>query len=380
MKFLNLKTENIEYKKIEEFVDYIQPTKYIVKSTEYDDSHETPVLTPGKSFILGYTNEQQGIYDATKQPIILFDDFTCSFHWVNFKFKVKSSASKILVPKNDKCNFRYIYYVMRTLKIDIREHTRKWIQEFSQIPIPIPPLEVQNKIVEILDKFTNYEAELEAELEYRNKQYKYYRDSLFSNLKDVEYKTIEEISNKIFAGGTPSTRKSNYYDGDVLWLRSGEIKFNGIKTTEKTITKEGLKNSSAKLIKPFSVVIAMTGATVARCAWTEVELSANQSVCAIEVKLDVNYKFLYYVLSSKYDELKNSGKGVLTSLNLQDIKQIQIPIPPLEVQNKIVEILDKFSALVNDISDGIPKEIELRRKQYEYYRNKLLTFKEVGNV
>ena len=97
----------VEFKPLGDLLDYEQPTKYIVRSTEYDDSYKTPVLTAGQSFILGYTDEEDGIYQASKEsPVIIFDDFTTSFHWVDFPFKVKSSAMKILYPKS-------IYPVLR---------------------------------------------------------------------------------------------------------------------------------------------------------------------------------------------------------------------------------------------------------------------------
>ena len=104
----------VEWKTLGEVLDYEQPNKYIVKSTIYNDNHKTPVLTAGKSFILGYTNETEGIYKASKDnPVIIFDDFTTSFHWVDFDFKVKSSAMKILHPKKDaKVIFKFVYYEM----------------------------------------------------------------------------------------------------------------------------------------------------------------------------------------------------------------------------------------------------------------------------
>ena len=104
----------VEYKKLDELLEYEQPTKYIVKSTQYDNNYKTPVLTAGQSFILGYTNEERGIYRSSKQePTIIFDDFTTSFHWVDFNFKVKSSAIKMIKPKDNNINFRYAYYVFR---------------------------------------------------------------------------------------------------------------------------------------------------------------------------------------------------------------------------------------------------------------------------
>ena len=169
--------DGVEYKKLGEVLGYEQPSKYIVKSTDYDDSYSTPVLTAGQSFILGYTNETDGIYSASKSnPTIIFDDFTTSFHWVDFDFKVKSSAMKMLRPKSADIDFRYVYFAMSCIKFVPQDHARHWISKYSLFEIPVPPLPVQHEIVRILDSFTSLEAELEAELEARRKQYEYYRD------------------------------------------------------------------------------------------------------------------------------------------------------------------------------------------------------------
>ncbi|MDO5096081.1 MAG: restriction endonuclease subunit S, partial [Peptostreptococcaceae bacterium] len=156
-----LKGVKVEWKKLGDLLDYEQPTKYIVDSTDYNDSFSTPVLTAGQTFILGYTNESHGIYPASKRnPVIIFDDFTTGNHWVDFGFKVKSSAMKILKPKDKDISLRYCYHYIQTIKFDVTEHKRIWISSYSQIHIPIPPLEIQEKIVETLDKFTNYVTEL----------------------------------------------------------------------------------------------------------------------------------------------------------------------------------------------------------------------------
>ncbi|MDO4902141.1 MAG: restriction endonuclease subunit S [bacterium] len=187
----------------------------------------------------------------------------------------------------------------------------------------------------------------------------------------VEFKSVGELCERVFAGGTPSTSRKDFYDGEIPWLRSGEVNFNKISSTERKITEAGLQGSSAKMIRPKSVLLAMTGATVARSAVNMIELSANQSVCAMETNEGIiNYKFLYYYLSHNYVRIKNMGQGALTSLNVSTIKSLQIPVPPLEVQEEIVRILDKFTSLEAELE----AELEARKKQYEHYRNQLLTF------
>lgn len=175
----------VEYKKLGELLDYEQPSKYIVESTKYEDSG-IPVLTAGQTFILGYTSEQNGIFRASKDnPVIIFDDFTTSNHWVDFDFKVKSSAMKMLRPYiGSKICFKYVFYIMNSIKYSSLEHSRKWISVFANMQVPVPPLAVQEEIVNILDSFTLLEAELEAELEARKKQYEHYRDKLL-NFADI---------------------------------------------------------------------------------------------------------------------------------------------------------------------------------------------------
>ncbi|WP_315296237.1 restriction endonuclease subunit S [Rothia mucilaginosa] len=170
--------DGVEYRPLGELLGYEQPTKYLVSSKDYDDSYPTPVLTAGKTFILGYTNETEGIYPASEEePVIIFDDFTTAFKWVGFPFKAKSSAMKMLTLKSGTNSlFKYVYYAMQCIVYNSSDHARQWISKYSNIEIPVPPLEIQEAIVEILDKFTNLEAELEA----RTLQYEYYRDQLLT--------------------------------------------------------------------------------------------------------------------------------------------------------------------------------------------------------
>lgn len=136
-------------KTLGEVLNYEQPTKYIVKSTKYNDSYKTPVLTAGKSFILGYTDELEGIF--TQIPVIIFDDFTTDTKFVDFKFKVKSSAMKILHSKEN-ADIKFIYYFMQTIRHRSDTHKRYWISEYAKIKIPLPPLETQKQIVKLLEK------------------------------------------------------------------------------------------------------------------------------------------------------------------------------------------------------------------------------------
>ena len=143
-----------EVKKLGDFLDYEQPTKYLVKEVNYDEGNQTPVLTAGKTFVLGYTEEDWGIFENL--PVIIFDDFTTAIKYVDFSFKAKSSAMKMLLPKNESVNLRFIYEVMRQIKSEATEHKRHWIGEYRhiEITIPISP-EEQEKIAQILSDIDN---------------------------------------------------------------------------------------------------------------------------------------------------------------------------------------------------------------------------------
>ncbi len=178
----------VGFKELSELLDYEQPSKYLVDSTDYDDGYATPVLTAGQTFILGYTNETSGIYPAScENPVIIFDDFTTAFKWVDFPFKAKSSAMKMITSKSKTPeSLRYAYYAMQTINYVPQDHARQWIGTYSRFKIPCPHPEVQREIVKMLDVFTKLQAELEGELEARRQQYQYYRDLLLSFPKPDE--------------------------------------------------------------------------------------------------------------------------------------------------------------------------------------------------
>jgi type I restriction enzyme, S subunit len=149
--------EGWEVKKLGEILDYEQPTKYLVTDTEYLDNAKTPVLTAGKTFVLGYTNEEFGIFDNL--PVIIFDDFTTATKYVDFPFKVKSSAMKMLIPRDKKTNLKLIFELMNRVDFLVGDHKRHWISEYQNLTIPFPPLSTQTQIATIL---TDMDEEIQA--------------------------------------------------------------------------------------------------------------------------------------------------------------------------------------------------------------------------
>ena len=355
----------VEYRKIEEFIDYIQPAKYIVSDTKYDDSYNVPVLTAGQSFILGYTNENTGVYQASKEnPVIIFDDFTAGFHWVDFPFKVKSSAMKILVQKGN-INFRYFYHLMGMINYKSTEHTRLWIGTYSQFEVPVPPMEVQSEIVRILDNFTLLTAELTAELTARKQQYEYYRDYLlnFENKKitySVEYKTIGDVTR--IERGVRITKKDLIQDGKYPVISGGTKPLGYINNFNR---------------RKGTITIAQYGSA----GYVDIQNQdfwANDVCYSVFPSSEIENRYLYYCLVNNQELLYSlTTKAIPDHLPLERLKAVIIPIPPKKVQGEISNLLDNFNIYCKDITKGLPAEIELRQKQYEYYRDKLLTFKEL---
>ena len=166
-----------ETKTLGEVLDYEQPTNYLVSNTEYDDSYKTPVVTAGKTFILGYTNETEGIFDNEKLPIIIFDDFTTTSQFVNFQFKAKSSAMKILKAK-DNNNIRFVFEAMQMINYEIGGHGRHWISVFSNLEIQFPSLQEQTKIANFL---SSIDEKIEIEKQLLN-QYENQKKHLLQNM------------------------------------------------------------------------------------------------------------------------------------------------------------------------------------------------------
>ena len=194
---------------------------------------------------------------------------------------------------------------------------------------------------------------------------------------DVEWKTLgDEEFFEVASGGTPSTGKPEYWDdGNVPWLKSESCNNEPVYSANKFITELGLKKSSAKLLQKETTLIALVGATIFKTAFLEFSAATNQNIASIKSKNAevISDKFVFYFLTSLYDELKSEMRNY-GMLNLFTLRQFKIPVPSPKEQASIVAILDKFDTLTNSISEGLPREIELRQKQYEHYRDLLFSF------
>lgn len=365
-----------------DLIDYEQPGKYLVKSASYDDSFTTPVLTAGKTFILGYTDEKSGIYPASPDaPVVIFDDFTTAFRWVDFPFKAKSSAMKILTPKPG-VSLRYVWFAMQLIRYAPQDHARQWIGTYSTFQIPVPPLEVQREIVKVLDTFTELEAEVEAELEARRLQYAHYRDALLSFPEgDVPRVPMGELGQ--FIRGRRFT-KADMVESGLPCIHYGEIYTHYGVSTESTLSRvDAALGPSLRFAEPNDVVIAGVGETVEDVAKAVAWLGSDRVAIhddSFAFRSDADPRYIAYAMQTREFHAQKTGfvsRAKVKRISGSDLGKIVVPVPPLEVQRRIADTLDRFDALVNSLTDGLPAEIEARRQQYEYYRDKLLTFEEI---
>ena len=273
---------------------------------------------------------------------------------------------KVIIPKaSSKLNIMFLKYVLETAEFDNNKSSLPNLNAnmLKSISIPIPPIEVQEEIVRILDKFGKLEAELEAELEARKSQYEFWRGELYS--LNAKYVPIEDLCDFSVGGDVPKDRMSKKisidYSIPIISNGIGENSIYGytdIPKVEKeciTVSARGTIGYSEVRNAPFYPIVRL--------------------ICIFPHK-ELNVKFLKYYLDTLEFKVPTTG---IPQLTVPMIKKYSVPIISLEEQKSIVNILDKFDKLVNDISVGLPAEIEARRRQYEYYRNKLLSFEELTN-
>ena len=279
----------------------------------------------------------------------------------NLNYSVSIHDSSIL-------DTRFLYYLLLQMQIDIQA-----LCTFQGIPalnaanlkklsIPLPSLSVQQEIVRILDKFTQLEAELEAELDCRKRQYEYYRNNLLSyEGNEVEWKTLDQISENLdskrqpITSGLRTSGKIPYYGASGIVDYVEDYIFDG---DFLLISEDGAN----LLARNTPIAFSVSG-----------KIWVNNHAHILKFRTYEERRFIEFYLN-KTDLTPYISGAAQPKLNKKNLNSIKIPIPPLEEQQRIVTILDKFDTLVNSISEGLPKEIALRRKQYEYYRERLLSF------
>lgn len=352
-----MKTKQLpqEWKEVQlgEVLDYEQPTNYIVSNDKYSDEYETPVLTAGKSFILGYTNEKEGVYN--KLPVIIFDDFTTSSKFVTFQFKVKSSAMKLLTPKTKDVDLKFIFLLMQTLKFDYTTHKRYYLSKYQYLKIPLPSLQTQKAIVSILEKAEQLKEKRKQTIEYLDD----YLKSVFYEMflkKKFEIKNIEEVASKeknsIKAGPFGSSLKKEFYtDGGYKIYGQEQVIRDDLSYGDYYIDENRYRKLESCKIKEGDILISLVGSfgyiSIVPKDFEPGIINPRLMKITLDKKKVNPIFFKKLLLSNKVkQQIKDSSHGgTMDIVNVGIIKKIKIPLPPIELQQKFALIVEHVEKL-----------------------------------
>lgn len=359
-----------------QLLTYEQPTAYIVKSTEYNYNYKTPVLTAGKSFILGYTNEKENIFD--KLPVIIFDDFTTATQYVNFEFKVKSSAMKILHINTELVNPKYIYYRMQIIQFDHSTHKRYWIQQYSKLKVQIPPLVEQERIVaKIEELFSDLDNAVET-LNATKAQLAVYRQSVLKEAFDIDRFPKVKMENivddiKIGPFGT-MLHKEDYIVGGVPVINPQHIKCQRINPSKKvTISEQKARELSSYCLQKNDIIMGRRGEMGRTAPISSIEDGWICGTGSIIFRLKPEFDALFYskILSSPniIAYLEKSATGTtMKNLNEKIVKHIPVPMITREKQLELTSFLeDRLS-----ICENIEKTVDSVLQQASAMRQSIL--------
>lgn len=290
---------------------------------------------------------------------------------------------------NERLSTKYLYYFLTSIQEFIYS-TKKGggvphvhVSSIEHVQIPVPPLPVQSEIVRILDNFT----ELTAELTARKKQYEYYRTKLLERPEN-ESKMVSVANLGKWSGGkTPSTANKEFWEnGTIPWISSKDMKAPTLEDTEDHLTEKALDEGGMALL-PEGTIAVVTRSGILKhtfpVAYVPFKTTVNQDIKALVVKEGISSRYVFHALQAYAENIRKSTKkqgGTVDSLDFQRVLAYEIPVPALDVQNRLVNVLDNFDAICSDLNIGLPAEIEARKKQYELYREQLLTFAEGGRT
>ena len=371
-----MKTNNNEWTEytLEDLLSYEQPTPYIVESTDYSDNYKTPVLTAGKSFIIGYTNETNGIYD--KLPVIIFDDFTTSMQYVNFPFKVKSSAMKILTANTDLVLPKFIFYRMQIIEFDHSTHKRYWIQQYSKIKVKIPSLPEQGKIVaKIEELFSELDNGVET-LKKTKQQLAVYRQAVLKE-EFENCKTLSPIRNMSTLVTSGSRGWAQFYASEgAKFIRIGnltrdsiDIDFSDIQYVNLPDKAEGLRSK----LQPNDVLVSITAdlGSIGLVPSNIGEAYINQHIAVVRFKNAAQGKFMAWYLRSDWgqkDLLKNKRGAGKLGLGLDDIRDSRVPVVTNEEAEAVLDVIESRLS----VCDSIEQTVDIALQQAEAMRQSIL--------
>lgn len=335
-----------------ELLDYERPDKYIVSSEDYSDSYKTPVLTAGKTFILGYTNDPEGIYKNL--PVIIFDDFTTESKYVDFDFKVKSSAMKILKAENN-ITLKYLYYLMQTLSFNHDTHKRYWISEYSKLKIDIPDkIEEQQEIVQVLDTMSDI-------IRLRKECISHAQDLIPALFQEMFKQYIKQKDKHISIGSVTSDTKQinplKFFETEFYYIDIASINNDtGIIETPKIINiNETPPSRARKLVQTNDVIISMTrpylkGFSIIPKHLDGQIVSTGFSVLrSIPEKILPLYLFAYARTDMFVGQLIPKMKGAnYPAVRDSDVRSVKIPLPPIELQEQFAEKVEKINSYIKE--------------------------------
>ena len=373
----------VEYKTIGDISKTLK--KETLKTNELIEGGKYPVINSGRE-IYGFYNNYNNDGDAV--TIAARGEYAGVINYFSDKFWAGGLCYPYTSINENILNTKFLYYYLKSKEKNIMETlvTRGSIpalnkNDLDKYKIAVPPLEVQREIVHILDDFTLLSAELSAELKARKNQYNYYLEKLLCNDKNAKTYKLKELC-VFFNGdrGKNYPKVSEMVNKGVPFVNAGDVnRVIDYKNCNK-ITLEKYNSMNGAKLRKNDILYCLRGSTGKNGIYELDEGTVASSLVAIRVNSIINYKYLYYLLNSSLERrqrYKSDTGAAQPNLSVQSISNYEFPVPNMEEQNKIVNILDKFEKLCNDISEGLPAEIEARQKQYEYYRDKLLNFKEL---
>ena len=354
--------------KIKDFIDYEQPNEYIVESDRYNSKYSTPVLTAGQSFILGYTNESKGVYE--KGPCIIFDDFTSSLHYVDFPFKVKSSAMKILTTKSN-ADIKYCYYLLLSLSKMPPNHKRQWISTTSEKSYVLPSMDKQISIVKQLDLISDTIANYTNQIENLDNLVKARFIEMFGDPIDNprEY-SVHQLSEYIMSLTSGSRGWAQYCvdDGEEWFItiknvNNCHISIDNMQPVNAPDNAEAKRTKvhEGDLLISITADLGRTGVVTKEIA--EYGAYINQHLSCIRLNRDaLNPLFVAHYMESpagKEQFIAKNQSAVKAGLNFNSINSLKIMVPPLAEQNRFIDFIKLVDKSRFDIKKSI---IELERE------------------
>ena len=350
-----------EWKALEACLDYQQPTPYLVTATNYSPTFKTPVLTAGKTFVLGYTNEEHGIF-SEGLPVIIFDDFTTATQFVVFPFKAKSSAMKILQAKNG-ADIKFMYETLRKISYEVGAHQRHWISKFASILAMVPESEEQQKVAECLTSLDEVIAAQTQKLD----ALKTHKKGLMQQLFPREGETVPRIRFPEFqaalkweerslgsigsfaSGGTPSKDNPDYWNGSIPWVSASSMYELVIERADHYVTPLAIGNGT-RIAKKGSILILVRGSMLFKrvpiCV-AGIDVAFNQDVKALDVNASINTSFLLYQLSAFQSRFLINETGIgAGKIELDHLKGFELTIPGVPEQQRIASCLSSLDALI----------------------------------